>query len=201
MTVENNQPVDEQTPPAAPATPPSADDSKVTISKEDYQELLGAVSMLQLIAQQNQQQQKPQEPQHQLTPEDVDRMSNRQLLQLVQEQTIQPLLSELMTMKVREEIRECKAEFNDFNDYKKEVHALASANTSLSLRDAYLLAKANKKPATPAPQSVTPSPSATPPAPTPGHKPGPAPTNVQASSQMSVRQAAEKALEQLKYTE
>lgn len=198
MTVENNQPVDGQqtpTPPAAPVTPPSADDSKVTISKEDYQELLGAVSMLQLIAQQNQQQQKPQEPQHQLTPEDVDRMSNRQLLQLVQEQTIQPLLSELMTMKVREEIRECKAEFNDFNDYKKEVHTLASANTSLSLRDAYLLAKANKKPAA----AATAPPAA--PAPTPGHKPGPAPTNVQASSQMSVRQAAEKALEQLKYTE
>jgi hypothetical protein len=186
--------VDPQTPPAA--TPPAG--QQVSISVEDYQELMAAAAMAQVLMQQQPAKQQQQAPQQQIDPNEIDRMSNRQLMGLIEQQVVGPLMQTIMNMTVKEEMREVQTKYSDFNDYRQDVLTIAQGNTSLSLEQAYLLAKAGKSSKVPpTPQdSNTPTPKQTPP---PAHKTGQPASVTVPSGNLSAADAAKAALAELKY--
>lgn len=191
----------------------------VTLSREEYANIVAANSSLRAqldMVVQSLQEQMDQAPQGRqqttqtdnIPTNDVDSMSNTQLLGYIQQQMAAPILQSVMNLAIKEEIRECEKEFEDFPQFKDSVYKIASANTTISLRDAYLQAKAGKTfvgnkqkvnelpPADKAPNNPPPTapqgqrPNQT----TPG-------SALLASSALSIKDAAMKALKESQYTE
>lgn len=122
------------------------------------------------------------------------------LMAQVQETYVSPILERLELLRVREEIRECKAKYPDFDEYREQVFQIGVKNPYLTLEEAYQLAKAGRgsvraeKPGAP---PVAPQKQKVPP-PT-GMKPGVSRTGMEEGAK-SVREAAAKALEELGLT-
>ena len=196
--------------PAPPnQSPVPGGNDAITMTKEEYAGLIGQMAQMQAFIESvqaaNTQDSKPAPAQ--IDPTDIDRLSNTQMLQMIGQQVTQmiqqanqPVLQAVMTLSVKEEMREVEKEYPDFKDFKKDVYEIASKNTSISLRDAYLLAKSGKQP--PAPQKLeNNNPNPTPaPTPTPSERPNLNQASLKASTSMSVADAAREALKELKYT-
>lgn len=188
-------PAGDQTPP--PPTP----ESGITLTRAEYSQLMG-----QFVAMQNQLQ-SMQAPTPDATPavpvpaaEDLDRMTNSQMmeviLQTVQSQVGQPLLNSIMTLAVKEELRDTQSKYPDFGTYKDDVYQEAQANSHLSLEQAYLIVKARKTgTAPPAPAAPKPAPAAP-----VGDKPAVTVSSTTPSTNLSVRDAAQAALKSLQMT-
>lgn len=199
--------------PSEGSTPPTPSNGNITLSRDEYSQMVGNMAQMQAfieaVQQQASQSQAPT-PQAQVDPNDIDRLSNSQMLgligrkvnQLIADST-QPVLQAVMTLSVKEEMREVQGEFDDFKDFKKDVYEIASKNSTLSLRDAYLIAKANKS-GKALPNDVkmkleTPTSSAPTPKATSGERPGVGVSSLKTQHTMSVRDAAAEALKELKY--
>lgn len=80
--------------------------------------------------------------------EDLEEIANdpkklvEYVLNKVNQSYIQPLLIKMEQMRVQEEIRECRQKYDDFDDHKEEILKIALQHPSLTLEQAYLLAKA-----------------------------------------------------------
>lgn len=183
--------------PAAPAAP--APSETISLTKAEYGQMMGAIAALQA---QLDAKEEPAAPAPSIDPNDLDRMSGAQLanfiLSSVQQQVGQPLLNQIMTLAVKEELREVQSAHPDFKELKDEVYKEAQANTHLSLEQAYLIVKQRKTGvAPPVPPKVDPPPPAAPPAPPVGSKPGITTSSVAPNGGMSIREAAEAALKTL----
>lgn len=87
-----------------------------------------------------------------LSPEDIDGLSNSQLVQLLTgelNQYMMPVLTRIEKMRVETELRDTRKEHEDFEDYSDEVYKLTVRDPQLSIEDAYLLAKGRKEKAKP----------------------------------------------------
>lgn len=179
--------------PAAPATPEG-----ITLSREEYGQLMGTIAALQQRLEEREDTGKPGQPSEPAASVDLDQMTNTQLanylLNAVQTQVGQPLLNSLMTLSVKEELREVKAAHPDFDTYRDEVYKEAQANTHLSLDQAYLIVKAKKTGTTPPPTPKTPADTPKPPV---GEKPGVTPTATTPSTNLSIKEAAQAAFKAL----
>lgn len=168
-----------------PATPPAPENPGITLSRSEYGQLMGTIASLQ---QKLEAQEPTPQAQPQLASEDVDRMTNSQfqahMLNLVQSQVGQPLLNSIMTLAVKEELRDTQAKYPDFSTMKDEVYTEAQANTHLSLEQAYLIVKARKTGTAP---PVAPKPA---PAAPVGTKPGVTPSTTTPTTNLSTREAA-----------
>ena len=145
-------------PPAAPAAPtPPAEEQFVKLAPEAYNALLDRLDELEGLSVQGKKPynvedlansgQKRQQSGQQLTDEDLNEMKPAQLIQLVSnhinETQIRPLLIKIEEMNVRQEINEIMKDPKnaDFIDLREEIYKIASANPTLSLKQAYKLAK------------------------------------------------------------
>jgi len=193
-------PVDPNAVPPQPseATPPApTPDQGITLSRQEYGELMGQFMSMQQQLQALQTPQTPEPAAPVVNAEDVDRMTNSQLLetilQQVNSQVGQPLLNSIMTLAVKEELRDTQAKYPDFGTYKDEVYREAQANSHLSLEQAYLIVKARKTGTAPPP---APKPA---PAPPVGAKPGVTMSATTSTTNLSVKDAAAAALKSLQY--
>ena len=85
---------------------------------------------------------------------DIDQMSNRQLAQFIIQQVneqggvrLQQLETTVETLKVIREIDKCEAKYNDFWQFEDRIKQLGVNNPTLSIEQAYKLAKAETPPA------------------------------------------------------
>jgi hypothetical protein len=195
-------PVAASEPAVAPVATPPADDG-IRISKEEFAQMSAYVGQLEAyVRAQQEKEAAASQKQNIPAPEDIDKMSNRQLLQYLQENMAGPILTSVMTLAVKEEMRECQNKYPDFSDFKADIHRIASENTQLSLEQAYHLAKSGKAPSPkPSTQPVTEA-QAQPNAPTPPprvDKHSVPASSTKTDGQMSVREAAQAALAAIKY--
>ena len=82
-----------------------------------------------------------------ITEDDVDGMSNSQLARFILEQTNQQnnkVIERLEFVRVQNEIRDLKKDYEDFDKFKDEIFKIAYKNPNLSLEDAYYQAKGKK---------------------------------------------------------
>lgn len=182
--------------------PTDTNTSGISLSKEEFADLIGRMSQMQSIINGYQSQEaKAQEVQNQvpaLKEDDINNLTNAQLLQLVQMQVAQPLVQTIMNLTVKEELREVQAKYEDFKDYKEQVYTLASKNTNLSLEDAYLLAKGAKVTTTQKQEATKPETKQPPPQ---AQKPNTPPTSTVTSKPAnSIREAAMAAMKELQIT-
>lgn len=89
-------------------------------------------------------------------PANIEDMSNAQLVQYIMEtgggqirEEMQDMRVAIQTVSLVQEIDKCERKHDDFWDYEPEVRKLAMENPSLSIEQAYKLAKANKGDARP----------------------------------------------------
>ena len=77
---------------------------------------------------------------------DIEQLSNAELAGLILSEVerafFTPVVHRVELLRVREELKEAKNKYSDFDEYKNETHKIASANPSLSIEDSYLMAKA-----------------------------------------------------------
>jgi len=193
--VTNPNPSD-QTPPSTvpPAqTPPTSDN--VSLSKQEYAQLMTQLAFLQNQLEENQQA-ATSTPPNPFEGKDIDQLTNRELLTLIgqaQEQSQQAVVNHLMNLAVKEEIRDLGDRYEDFkkdSTVRDEVLLIAKQSPHLSLEQAYMIHKGAKPPA---------APSVAPPTPPPSQRSDVTPTAVQESKPMSIREAAEAAMKALKY--
>ena len=179
----------------------------VVLTKAEYAQMTSAMASMKtaleaLVEDDNKakgtQQQQTQQPQYE-QPQ-IDAMSNTQLLQLVGQhvnelvnKSRQPLIDALATIAVKEELREAKEEYKDFDTYSTDIQAMAKSNPQLNLKQCYILVKAGK----PAPTQAA---TATKIVPTPADRGGNfTPGAATQQKGMSVRAAAEAPLASIKY--
>lgn len=138
-------------------------------------------------------------------PKDLEEMTMSELAQyifeVVQREVAYPLMQKVEVLRVNQEVDKCEKKYPDFWDYRQEIWQIASNNPSLSIEQAYLLAKSqNPKQTAPRPDtsnatSVTslnakkvaseqPKPSAV------GDKPGVSGAAMRRSNVKSLREAA-----------
>lgn len=132
----------------------AAAEEKVELSAEQYNALMDRLEELEssakapknqidALAEEGRTRRKDEEVQ---APVNLDELTNTQLAQfLVQanRQDNQRLVQEIETQKVLREIDKCEVKHEDFWDYKDEVHKTASENPTLTIEQAYQLAKGN----------------------------------------------------------
>jgi hypothetical protein len=152
---------------AADAKAPVVNDKvvsdKVEISREAYEQLLDRLEELEstplrsneiddvdyladeVVKPVQQQQVQPRV----VTPINYDEMNNQQLATHIINTVVnqisnmaQPLGQEIQTLKVMREIDNCNKKYDDFSKYEKEIMQLAIKTPTLSIDDAYQLAKA-----------------------------------------------------------
>lgn len=78
---------------------------------------------------------------------DFENMSNSQLAQTIIDKVNEagrPLIVDIETLKVLREIDRCERDHEDFHEYEKDIRAIAMQKPSLSIEDAYVLAKVAK---------------------------------------------------------
>lgn len=188
---------------------PLANDQNITLSREEYSNLVAQMSAMQtkldiqLNSQtQPQQQQQPQQPQ--LTEEDLNRLTNTQLLQLMNNQVssqVSQVMQAVVALSVKEEIKEARGAYEDFDSLKGDIHRIATAQPHLSIDQAYHLAKANKpagKSTTPPATKETKAPENKNVIPPSSEKGGISPGAVTKNPVLSVREAAMAALKDFK---
>lgn len=191
----NPNPGDKPTP-AAPAAP---DNASITLTREEYSNLVTQMAMLQAQVERRQEPEvKPQVPAG--PTKHFNEMTNEELMQtmvgMLNQQIAQPLLNQITTLALKEEMREVSDKYADFKDMKSDIYKVAEANTHLSLEQAYLIVKAQK--AGTAPPVIPPAPKDPPVAPPAGEKPGV--SSVTPVTKLSTREAAEQAYKALKYS-
>lgn len=80
-------------------------------------------------------------------PIDLNRLSNEQLAHFIASElakdVINPLVVKLSQLELRLEEKDLKERYQDFNDYKKDAYNILYKNSSLSLEQAYRLAKSS----------------------------------------------------------
>lgn len=183
---------------------------KVELTAEQYNALLDRIAELEALAlkQQSQPVVPPSSQEYGTSEEagvDIDQMSPRELVQFINEQVSQigqQLLVEIQTLKVQREIDKCEAKYPDFWDYEEAIRAIAMENPTLSIEQAYKLAKqqmeeeARPKKAE-ATSSVTQRILKLPPKVVPGEKPSTAPSATRKTEPRTLREAAERAWEDI----
>lgn len=185
-------------PPGDNAPPPQAPpaDNLISLTRDEYANMVGALTSMQakLEGLENANRQ-PDPPAP--TTDDIDRLTNTQLLSLVQSQIGQPILNAVMQLAVKEELREVQEAHPDFKTMKEEVYKEAQSNTQLSLEQAYLIVKARKTGQAPPPVMPPVASPIVPPTPPPGQKPGITPSSLDNTGGMSIKDAAAAALKTL----
>jgi hypothetical protein len=139
-------------------------------------------------------QQAPQPPQPRQPEVDVNQLDNASLLEYIGQTIAQPILQQLVTLSVHEELRDVQSEYSDFKDFKNDVYQACQTNPHLSIKQAYLMVKGGK-PIPPPPAPVPP-----PAPPTPGDKGGGIPPSAASEhKQLSIRDAAAAAMKDLQF--
>lgn len=187
----------QQTQQTPPQTPP--DQGNITISREEYAQIVTQLAMLQQQQEQVQQQTQTPPQQDPLQGKHVNQLTNEELLEVINrnnEQNNQQIINALMQIAVKEEIRDLGDRYEDFRkdvNIRNEVFKIAEKNTHLSLEQAYMIHKGMKPATPPQQQTQTPTP------PPPGERPSVSVGSVQESKPMSIREAAEAAFKTIKY--
>jgi len=78
---------------------------------------------------------------------DVESMTQTELVNYIISEVnkaARPIVEELELLKVLREIDKCEAKYSDFNEYAEEVQRIVMNNPSLSIEQAYKLAKAER---------------------------------------------------------
>lgn len=149
-------PENQATTPQQPVNQNEEKPAKVELDPETYAAMLDRLDELEAknqppedevdaLAQQAQpQQQKPGRA------VDLNRMTNEQLAQFVATElasdVINPMLVKLSQIELRIEEKELGETYKDFKEFKQDTYSLLHKNPSLSLEQAYLLAKQTKGP-------------------------------------------------------
>lgn len=130
------------------------EEETVTLTKEEFNNLMSSIAELKSqVATTNQTIQKVAEPdeeeeEEQVSEDELANLSPKQVIDLITQnvakQVGEPLLQMIMTLAVKDEIRECKSKYSDFDEYKDDIQQLAKENPKLTIEQAYKLAKANK---------------------------------------------------------
>lgn len=185
---------------------PSTQQSEtLTISKQEYASLVTQLAMLQNRleeVQESRQAQQTQQPPPPYAGKQLNEMTNEELMHLISTQSgqqNQQLLTTLIDLAVKEEIRDLGDKYEDFKKDKSlrdEVLAIAEKSTHLSLEQAYLIHQGQKSKSGMKQQT---QPQTTTPTPPPGEKPTVSQQAVQQDKPMSAREAAEAAFKALKY--
>ena len=183
------------------------DGENVVLTKEDFSKIIGELTGLkmkvgELTNAQNQSRQVVERavappPQRQVGPADIENMTKTEFAQYISQSVGQPILELVMTMAVKEEIRETAAENKDFWDYKDEVYKLTMSNPQMSVKQAYLVAKSENPGKSSLNKPAAGTPPATSPPPARGERPGVARSSVAQPSKMSIKDAANTALKDL----
>lgn len=208
MTTEIENPNGEGTPNDEQGTqqvnePSPTQSENLTISKQEYASLVTQLAMLQNRLDEAQEEKQAQQAQQPPTyaGKQLNELTNEELMHLISTQSgqqNQQMLSTLVQLAVKEEIRDMGDKYEDFKKDKSlrdEVLAIAEKNTHLSLEQAYLIHQGQKAKSgmkQQMQQTTTPTPS-------PGEKPGVSQQAVQQDKPMSAREAAEAAFKALKY--
>lgn len=192
---------------------PSTEDN-VTMSKQEYADLMtkftnmeDALSQLldkELEKEQERENIKRQRSENEAAQRraqapNLDELSNTDLANIIMNQVTkqvgEPLLEMIATMALKEEKKELVSDLKDeginFKDYEEETFKVATANTSLSLKEAFYIAKRNKDGGTHKKKEGKEEP----PAPT-GERPGAQKTHMRQGGPMSLEEAAKRALEE-----
>lgn len=76
---------------------------------------------------------------------DFDSMSNAELVNYMmtfaQEHLVKPLMVQLETIRVQNEIDKCREKFSDFDDYYQDIYRICIDNPRIPIEKAYKLAK------------------------------------------------------------
>lgn len=187
-----------------PAATPS---DQVTLSKEQYTEMMSAMSsMRQQLSDLSSKVPAPvaNDSDDDASDTDIDysKLSPKEAMELITDNVAnrvsKPLMQMVMTLVVKEEVRECRDQHKDFDAYKEDISKLALAKPSLSIKEAYKIVKSDN------PEkgqkfleglkakntSDTPT---TKPKPLPSQRPGVTTSTTAETSKLSVREAAAKA--------
>lgn len=175
-------------------------EGKVVLTTKDYGELMSKLAKLEARMEERTQQPEEQEEEQEepisadkfksLTPEKFYEI----ILSDVEKKVSKPVMLALATIQARIEINEAAAKYPDFWDHEADVKKIASANPTMSISDAYLLAKSKKPPSSKEKEPKTEP--KTEPKPPLGEKPG---LNKDAlkGQPKTVREAAKMALDSL----
>lgn len=141
------------------------------------------------------------------TAKDLDELSNKELVEYIMKEVNragQQLLTEVQTLKVLREIDKCEAKYEDFWDYKDLIQEIAIQNPSLSIEQAYKLAKVSSEEKAKAKQEKSEAKEPLsqkllklPPRVAPGEKPGVAPGSTRSSEIKTLKDAALKAWDEV----
>lgn len=129
---------------------------------------------------------------------DFDSMSNAELvnymLSLAQEHLVKPLLVQVETIRVQNEIDKCRSKHEDFDDYYQDIYKICMENPKMPIETAYKLAKMDKSEE---PKKEKPVLRTLPPRPVRTHaeKPGISRSNTQMQEPRTLREAAMRAWE------
>jgi hypothetical protein len=114
------------------------------------------------------------------------------------------MLTEVQTLKVLREIDKCETKYDDFWNYEKEVYKIASSNPTLTIEQAYKLAKGDKEETKKGEDKKEEGRRTTterlfnlPPRPIPGEKPSGAAASTRQGGIMSLKDAAQAAWEEV----
>ena len=135
---------------------------------------------------------------------DLENVTNRDLVNMilghVEQNMMQPILVGLEKLRIQGEIKDLNAP--DFDEYKDAIYKIASKNPTLSIKQAYKLAK-EEAPAKGGDKSETPSrrdvlTNLPPRRPTPSEKPGTSQSATRKGDPSTIKDAAMMALEDMK---
>lgn len=183
------------------------DSGSITLSREEYAKMLTDMATTKSLVQQLQERSKELEEKTSRSapeleedkgPVDTSKMTQKDVIDFVISHVGQPLLNQIMTTNIKLEVMEVKEEFGkvEFEALKDEIYKIASKNSTMSIRDAFLLAKQQFPDKLPKPKQEEKKSEEKAGIP-PGEKKGVSPKGMQATTKMSARDAALKALQEI----
>lgn len=173
---------------------PKQDPNEITLSREDYNNLLKNNATLQSQVSQLLERLTPPEEESEPTPKEddveFDKMTPKQFYDYIKNSIGGPIMTAVTAVGIRQEMNDVQKEHPDFKDFKEDIRAYMMKNPFSSVLDAYTLVKARKGNVnTPANE---PKPAESPKGPIPGgEKPGPAAATVKAGDPKTMREAVE----------
>lgn len=190
-------------------------ENQVTMSKEDYEQLLNNIANLtnqvstltetsekeRNDREADRQRQEADRQRQNRQPIDLDNLSRQDFGNLIlaevhkmiernNSEKIDPLAQIVVSTVVNEEVADARRQYDDFDEFKDEILEIAGKNSSLSIKEAYHLAKSNnpKKAAEVAEKRNRQKEQ-----PTGGEKPGPSSGTFQPGGKMSLEEAVAQA--------
>lgn len=171
----------------------------VTISKEDFNNLMSTITEMKTQMSQNQKPEPPkkkEEDEEEISDEELQNLGPKEAIELIVNEVgkrNQKYMDAVNFLMVREEVRSCRETYPDFDQYKDEIREYAKKNPGLSITQAYKNVKADKLTSQKNNENNETPPEKKKLKVAPSHKPGNPP--VDENAKLDTRAAAMKALE------